>query len=53
MSDTSHRRTVVACLGIVAGMAGLSYAAVPLDDPWSRSRSSGRRAFSALCEALA
>ena len=32
MSDTSHRRTVLACLGIVAGMAGLSYAAVPLYD---------------------
>jgi cytochrome c oxidase assembly protein subunit 11 len=36
MSDTSHRRTVLACLGIVAGMAGLSYAAVPLYDLFCR-----------------
>ena len=37
MSDAlRHRRTVLACLGLVAGMVGLSYAAVPLYDLFCR-----------------
>ncbi len=32
MSDNAQRRTVLACLGVVAGMVGMSYAAVPLYD---------------------
>jgi cytochrome c oxidase assembly protein subunit 11 len=32
MRQPSHRRTVLACLVLVAGMVGLSYAAVPLYD---------------------
>jgi cytochrome c oxidase assembly protein subunit 11 len=37
MSDAPrHRRTVLACLGVVAGMVGLSYAAVPLYDLFCR-----------------
>lgn len=36
MSQPSHRGTVLACLAVVAGMVGLSYAAVPLYDLFCR-----------------
>jgi cytochrome c oxidase assembly protein subunit 11 len=36
MSQPSHRGTVLACLAVVAGMVGLSYATVPLYDLFCR-----------------
>ena len=47
MSHASHRGTVLACLAVVAGMVGLSYAAVPLYDLFCRMTGFGARRSSA------